>query len=149
MTVNKLDRRTMVKATGAVAAGGLLAGCISDSEGTDGGGGGDGDGNTVSVGPDNSLKFDPEEITVSTGDTVTWEFDSPGHNVSAWPDMSDEVSIPDGAEGFGTMEKGGDEFAKVSKGETFEHTFETAGEYTYVCVPHVGSGMIATVVVEE
>jgi len=138
---------TTVGATAGVA----LAGCSS------GGGGGDddnddgngGDGNTIAVGPGGDFAFEPSEITVSTGDTVTWEFESGSHNVSAWPEMNDTVSIPEGASGFGTMEQGGDAYATVSEGETFEHTFETAGEYTYVCVPHVASDMVGTVVVEE
>lgn len=109
--------------------------------------GGDGD-NVVAAGPDGDLVFDPETITVSTGETVTWEFESPAHNVCAYPDMHDAVSIPEGASGFGTMEQGGDEFAVVSEGETFEHTFETTGEFTYVCVPHAASDMVGTVVVE-
>jgi plastocyanin len=115
----------------------------------DGGGGSGGGDNTVAVSPDGGFAFAPEELTVSVGDTVTWDFQAPTHNVSAWPEMHDDISIPDGAEGFGTMEQGGDGFATVSEGETFEHTFETAGEYTYVCVPHTASGMIGTIVVEE
>ncbi|WP_306293929.1 plastocyanin/azurin family copper-binding protein [Halorientalis salina] len=131
---------------------GGLAGC-SGNGGDDGSGNGTdgdsgGDGNTVAVGPDGQLVFEPEEITVETGETVTWEFESASHNVSAWPSHSEEVSIPDGAEGFGTMEEDGDPMATVGQGETFEHTFETAGEYTYVCVPHVASGMVGTVIVE-
>jgi plastocyanin len=161
MTANHVDRRTMLKSTGAALAGVALAGCIGDSEPTDGSdgndgnggdtdGGGDGNGgggNTVAAGPDGELVFDPEEITVSVGDTVTWEFVSPGHNVYAYDDQED-VSLPDGAEGFGSVEKG-DQFGTNSQGDTFEYTFETAGTYEYVCVPHVASGMVGTVVVEE
>jgi len=43
--------------------------------------------------------FEPEEITISSGETVTWEFESAGHNVSAWPEMNEEIAIPEGAEG--------------------------------------------------
>ncbi|CQH44245.1 halocyanin [Halobacterium hubeiense] len=156
------SRRRFLASTAVVGAA-ALAGC---SGGGGGDGGGDGGGeetteaqttesggssggeNVVQVGPGGQLVFEPEEITVSTGDTVTWEFASPSHNVCAYPEMNDEVSIPDGASGFGTMEQGGDSFALVSQGETYEHTFETPGEYTYVCVPHVGSDMIGTVIVE-
>ncbi|AGN00271.1 halocyanin hcpC [Salinarchaeum sp. Harcht-Bsk1] len=148
------SRRQFVAGTSAVTIA-ALAGCSGggggdgdsdDGDGSsDGGGGGD---NIVAVGPGGDLVFEPDEITISTGETVTWEFESPTHNVSAYPDMSEEISIPDGASGFGTMEEGGDAYETVSEGETFEHTFETAGEYTYVCVPHVASGMIGTIVVE-
>lgn len=145
----------MLKSTGAALAGAALAGCIGDSEPTDGGGenggdtGGDengGSGNTVAAGPDGELVFEPEEITVSVGDTVTWNFESPGHNVYAYDDQGD-VSLPDGAEGFGSVEKG-DQYGTNSEGDTFEYTFETAGTYEYVCVPHVSSGMVGKVIVE-
>ena len=168
------SRRTFVELSataGALAATGALAGCIADPDVTetegagetetdgegattsteDGGGtateGGGGGGTTVAAGPNGELVFDPEEVTIGVGETVTWEFESPGHNVSAVPEDSDEVSIPDGAEPFATYESG-NEFDTVPEGETFEHTFETAGTYTYVCVPHVSAGMIGTVVVE-
>ncbi|CAP13528.1 MULTISPECIES: plastocyanin/azurin family copper-binding protein [Halobacterium] len=163
----RLDRRTMLKSTGAAVTATLLAGCSgggdtgddeSDSEsgeeatGNEAGGGEEASqsgGNTIAVAPDGGFKFEPSELTVSVGDTVTWEFEESSHNVSAWPDMHDKISIPDGASGFGTMDKDGNQFAVVDAGETLEHTFETAGEYTYVCMPHVASGMIGTVVVEE
>lgn len=161
----------MLKSTGAAVAATMLAGCSGggggdgdsggDSGGDDSGnedtttsgdggsGGGSGGGNTVAVSPDGGFTFDPDELTVSVGDTVTWEFQAPTHNVSAWPEMNEQISIPEGAEGFGTMEQGGDAFATVDEGTTFEHTFETAGEYTYVCTPHAASGMVGTIVVEE
>ncbi|MGB9964262.1 plastocyanin/azurin family copper-binding protein [Halobacterium hubeiense] len=158
------SRRRFLASTG-VAGVAALAGCSGGGGGDGGGDGGGGEqttseptetesgdggggGNVVQVGPDGEFVFEPEEITVSVGDTVTWEFASPSHNVCAYPEMSDEVSIPEDASGFGTMEQGGNSMALVSQGETYEHTFETAGEYTYVCVPHVASDMIGTVVVE-
>jgi len=156
MTVNHVDRRTMLRSTGAVLAGAGLAGCIGDSEPTENGGGGEetttgggegGGGNSVAAGPDGNLVFEPEELTVSVGDTVTWEFASPGHNVYAYDDQ-EQVQLPEGAEGFGSAPRG-EKFQTKPEGETFAHTFETAGTYQYVCVPHVSSDMIGTVVVEE
>ena len=85
---------------------------------------------------------------VSVGDTVSWEFESAGHNVSAVPKDSEKVSLPDGAKPFASHESG-DPYAVVEEGKTYEHTFETAGEYTYVCIPHVSSGMVGTVTVTE
>lgn len=130
-----------------------VAGCSSGGnedttepdDSDDGNGGG---GNTIVVGPNNSLRFDPAELTISTGESVTWEFESPSHNVAAWPDMHDKISVPDDASGFGSMDEGGDKNETVSEGETFEHTFDTAGEYTYVCVPHAASDMVGTIIVE-
>lgn len=143
-----VQRRTVLSAIGATTSV-ALAGCSSDNSENPNGNGDGGESNTVAVGPNGDLVFEPEDITVSSGETVTWEFKSASHNVSAWPDMSGEISIPGGAAGFGTMEKGGEKFAVVAEGETFEHTFETTGEYTYVCIPHAASNMIGTVTVEE
>jgi plastocyanin len=151
---DSLTRRTVLKATGAAASAALLAGCSTESGNGSGNGNGEngnGDGpTTVAAGPDNRNVFDPDEVTVSVGDTVVWEFESAGHNVVAWPDGPDQVSIPEGADGFGSVEEGGNYFTTlVEQGDTYEHTFETAGEYTYVCGPHAGVGMVGTVVVEE
>lgn len=144
------SRRLFIKRVGSLAAGGSilgLAGCISDPDVTKTGS--TPEGNTVLAGPNQELVFEPEEITVSVGDSVTWSFESPGHNVSAYPDHHDSISIPDQAEPFGTEGVADDKFATVPEGETFEHTFDVAGEYDYACIPHVSSGMQGTVVVEE
>jgi plastocyanin len=101
----------------------------------------------VTAGPGGANVFEPERVTVSAGDTVGWCFESAGHNVSAVPEHSDRASIPDGAEPFASYE-GGAKFRTVGTGETYAHTFETPGEYTYVCVPHATQGMVGTVVVE-
>ena len=37
----------------------------------------------------------------------------------------------------------------ISPGETFERTFETAGEHRYFCIPHERDGMTGVVVVSE
>jgi plastocyanin len=103
---------------------------------------------TVAAGPDGRFVFEPKEVEVAVGDTVVWEFKSAGHNVSAVPKDSETVSIPNGAKPFASYESG-DLYAVVPEGETYEHTFETPGEYTYVCIPHVTSGMVGTVTVTE
>ena len=102
---------------------------------------------TVIAGPNGNLVFEPENVEVAVGDTVIWEFASAGHNVSAKPAV-DEVSIPRGADPFASYETD-NTYAVVPEGETYDHTFETAGEYTYVCVPHIASGMVANVTVTE
>lgn len=138
-----MRRRTLLRAVGGVSLAGL-AGCSGD-----GGGGTPTPGeNEVLAGPGNSLSFVPETITVSTGTTVTWRFESPAHNVSCVPGHNDAVSLPDGAEPFASYD-GDDKFATLPEGETFEHTFEVAGTYDYVCIPHVTSGMTGTVRVTE
>lgn len=137
---SSVDRRSVLRSTGGALAAGLLAGCGGD-------GGGGTDDNTVIVGRDNKLQFEPAELTIETGETVTWEFESPTHNVCGWPAMDDNISIPEGASGFGSMPEDGDPGATVSTGESYEHTFETAGTYEYLCYPH-RPNMAGTIVVE-
>ncbi|AZH26745.1 plastocyanin/azurin family copper-binding protein [Haloplanus aerogenes] len=100
---------------------------------------------TITVGPGGSLEFDPETTAISQGDTVEFVFDSGGHNVSGHPDAHPKVSLPEGAEPFASYDISGDDINHISlnkAGSTYRHTFETTGEYTYVCVPHAASGMI-------
>ena len=163
-TDGHVDRRTVLKATGAVAAAGLLAGCSDD--------GGNGDGNddsddgdeeamsfdgffdgvdsydgvvdetgsdsvTVTVGTQGNggtYAFDPTAVKVASGTTVTFEWASDTHNVV----VEDQPSGA-GWEGHETIE---------NNGFSFEHTFETAGTYTYFCEPHEAMGMKGAVVVE-
>ena len=79
--------------------------------------------------------MDPEEITISSGDTIKWinsvdDF----HNVVSY-------SIPNGAENFTSpmMKK---------KSEEWSHTFTTKGVYKYHCQPHSFLGMKAVIIVK-
>jgi plastocyanin len=91
----------------------------------DGGGGGGGGGAEVS---EEGIAFQPAEVTVSAGDTVTWtNNDSVAHDVTA--------------DSFSSGDAGG-----MSPGDTFEQTFDEAGTFDYVCTVH--PGMEGTVVVE-
>ena len=93
--------------------------------GDDGGGGGGGGGAEVS---EEGIAFNPAEVTVGVGDTVTWtNNDSVGHDVTA--------------DSFSSGDPGG-----MAPGDTFEHTFEEAGTFDYVCTVH--PGMEGSVVVE-
>jgi plastocyanin len=68
-------------------------------------------------------KFVPQTINVAPGDTVTWDFKGAVvHNVTG--------------EGFDSGNK---------KTGTFEHQFNSAGDYPYVCTIH--QGMKGTVTV--
>ena len=103
----------------------------------------------VIVAPEDELVFDPAELSVSAGETVRWGFANAGHNVSCRPKDADEVALPDGAEPFASYSPGDDpDVTLVQGGETYEHTFEVPGEYTYVCIPHADSGMVGTIRVE-
>jgi plastocyanin len=105
---------------------------------------------TIAVGPGGSLQFEPANMAVSQGDTVEWIFESGGHNVSGHPDAHSDVELPEGAEPFASYDISGDEINHISlneAGSTYRHTFETTGQYTYVCVPHAASGMIGHIMV--
>jgi len=89
---------------------------------------------TVSVGAQGNggaFAFDSAAIRISTGTTVTWEWTGQGaqHNV---------------ADEGGAFESD----LSAEEGFTFEHTFEEAGTYRYVCTPHRSLGMKGAVVVE-
>lgn len=87
------------------------------------------------------LTFEPAEITVAVGDTVTWEVtESIGapHSVTS--------GAPGGPDIGAEFDSGDD--GLVNNGETFEHTFETAGTFAYYCTVH-GASMSGQVVVEE
>jgi plastocyanin len=152
--VNRTTRRESLRGIATAIAAVGLAGCGGD-DGGDGGDGGSGDGDRVEM--TDELVFDPAEITVDVGTTVTWEtVGDVGHSVTAYED-----EIPDGAEYFASggfdseqaardnYEAGNPDSGDVPSGETYEHTFETAGEYGYFCIPHEAQDMVGTVTVEE
>jgi plastocyanin len=67
--------------------------------------------------PNNDLSFDPPQISVPTGSIVSWtNADSIQHTVT-----SDE----------GLFDAG-----PISPGDTFENTFDSAGEFGYHCAIH-------------
>lgn len=124
MTGGLPRRAALQKAGGVIGVSLALSGCL---------GGGDGGGGLVVESRD--YEFDPFELTLSVGETVTWEFVDPGHNVSCVPDHSEFVELPEGAAPFASYS--GDNPGRTDpEGATYEYTFETAGEYHYVCIPH-------------
>jgi plastocyanin len=156
--VGMTDRTTRRRllALGGTALATTLAGCGEDGrdgggDGADGSDGssdaGDGGDTTptdrpteepdqeILVGPGGSLVFDPAEVTVSTGATVQWTWESDFHTVTV-------ESQPEGENWNGTGEETYDE------GYTHVHTFSTAGTYEYFCQPHRGQGMVGTLTVE-
>lgn len=99
----------------------------------------------VIAGPDGDVVFEPAELSVSVGETVRWGFASSGHNVCCRPDDSDDVDLPTGAEPFASYGPTQSPRQLVAQGETYEHTFDVAGTYVYVCIPHVSRDMIGTI----
>ncbi len=75
-----------------------------------------------------NFAFSPATITISTGEKVVWRNDdNVGHTVTS--DSGSELDSP-----------------LLSQGQTYEHTFNTAGSFPYHCTPH--SFMTATVIVQ-
>lgn len=135
----RLERRRLFTAI-PVALAGSLTGCLSGPSFRDA---------DVIAGPENQNVFEPAELTVSVGDTVTWGFASAGHNVCCRPDHSDDAGLSDDAEPFASY--GPDESPESSlipRGETFEHAFDVPGQYDYVCIPHDDLGMTGAIHVE-
>ncbi|PSP48951.1 halocyanin [Halobacteriales archaeon QH_7_69_31] len=95
-------------------------------------------GQDVVVGPNGLLVFEPDEFTISAGATVTWEWDSDGHNVRP-------SSTPGGSDWSGTP--GGDG-TTYDEGYVHEHTFTTTGTYEYYCAPHRSAGMTGSFTVD-
>ncbi|MFP8956343.1 plastocyanin/azurin family copper-binding protein [Natrialbaceae archaeon A-CW3] len=123
----------------AVTAGASASGLAQEDEegeeedGENGNGNGGGGGTEfVEVG-DNY--YEPDSLTIEPGTTVVWEWvGQADHNV-------EPTEIPDDAEwdGHPDLKADGD----------YEFTFDTEGTYDYVCTPHVGVGMVATIEVTE
>lgn len=83
----------------------------------------------VKMGSNGNLVFDPPEVTISAGETVSFVNDMlPPHNiiVEGRPDLSRESLM-------------------FSPGESQDVVFSDPGDYTYWCGPHKGAGMIGTI----
>lgn len=136
-------------ATGLAATALPLAGCSAPSDGDSATTEPNGDGGTTTVDMTDELTFEPQEIEISPGTTVVWEnVGSIGHTVTAYED-----EIPDEAEYFASGGFDSESAAKdgypdegnIPEGESYEHTFETSGEFGYYCIPHEANGMVGTV----
>jgi len=79
----------------------------------------------IQMGAGGNLIFEPNELTVEVGDTVTFvNGELPPHNVVFLD--HDELSHSDLA---------------FMSGEQFPVTFTEPGEYEFQCEPHAGAGM--------
>tara|TARA_B100001250_G_scaffold261796_1_gene225542 strand:+ start:4006 stop:4365 length:360 start_codon:yes stop_codon:yes gene_type:complete len=86
----------------------------------------------IQMGAGGNLVFEPNEISVSVGDTVTFtNGDLPPHNLVFLDNP--ELSHPDLA---------------FMSGEQFPVTFTDAGDYEFQCEPHAGAGMKGVIHVE-
>ena len=79
----------------------------------------------IQMGAGGNLVFEPNEVTINTGETVTFtNGELPPHNVIFAG--HEELSHPDLA---------------FMSGEQFPVTFTEAGDYEFQCDPHAGAGM--------
>ena len=79
----------------------------------------------ITMGSGGNLVFEPNEVTISAGETVTFiNGDLPPHNmvVEGYP----ELSHPD---------------LSFVGGDSFDVTFDEAGDYEFQCEPQAGAGM--------
>lgn len=74
--------------------------------------------------------FDPAQLTVKVGTTVTWK--SVGQSTHDLAARDGSFSDPG-----------------MSFGQTYSVTFAKAGRYPYVCMQHEGDGMVGVVTVVE
>ena len=65
----------------------------------------------------NEMKFNPPSLDIKPGDTVRWTNDD---------DRDHTVSASDGSFKSGNLRSG----------DTFEHTFQKAGKFSYACSYH-------------
>ena len=77
--------------------------------------------------------FSPDTLTITVGDTVTWNNTQGFHNINATL-----VTYPSNPEGFGNTVAGA--------GWSFQWVFTIAGAYDYQCDPHAGTGMTGVII---
>jgi len=98
-------------------------------------------------------EFLPQRYVIAAGETVVWGNNgSRGHTVTAYESLPDDAAYF-ASGGFDSKAEAEGEWARtgagnIAPGSTFEHTFETVGEYPYYCIPHEDVGMVGTIVVE-
>jgi plastocyanin len=102
----------------------------------------------VTIEMTNELRFSPDNITITKGQTVTWvnSSDMP-HTATGDPAQNpvadqfpDYATLPAGAEAWDS--------GILQPGESFSYTFDVEGTYNYFCLPHVLAGMTGTITVQ-
>ena len=131
----------------AMATLAVFGGCSNNDNGTSGYGdngskGGMREATTVEL--TSGHTFSPREITIRSGETVTWKNTSKDvHTVTADParaSKKEHVSLPVGAKPFHS--------AEIPPGKTWSMSFSIPGTYKYVCSFHEDHGMLGTIIVK-
>ncbi|MFZ6003414.1 MAG: plastocyanin/azurin family copper-binding protein [Actinomycetota bacterium] len=120
MTTNTLRSTRRLTMALATAAGIALAGCGGDD-------GGSQEASEVLI---ELVAFQPEQLEVPAGATVTWRNADPGaHTVTSG-------SVEQGGAGVTLQPDGAFDSGELAKGETFERAFAEPGTYPYFCSIH-------------
>jgi plastocyanin len=101
---------------------------------------------TVMVGQNALLTYQPATLPIKVGDTVRWVWGSSFHNVVSGQ-VTNGIGTADGIFCFPNDTN----CASAPLGntnDTYDHTFTTAGTFSYFCSPHASSGMVGTIVVQ-
>lgn len=86
--------------------------------------------------------FEPQEVEVTSGDTVVWVNESPiVHRVSDDPRWASGVGFPDGADPFDS--------SGIQPGGGYSRVPTVPGVYTYACPEHAQLGMTGRIVVKK
>ena len=96
----------------------------------------------VTVGPNGLLTFSPATITINVGDTVRWTWASDGHDVASGMDCQPDNKFCD------NNNTNCASAPILNMGDTYSHTFNTPGVYSYICLPHC-PGMKGTITVQS
>ena len=78
--------------------------------------------------------FNPSNLTIAVGDTVTWINTGGMHNVNG-----NQSTFANNPASFGNS---------LGSGWTYSHVFTIPGTYDYQCDPHAGMGMVGSVLVQ-
>ena len=87
----------------------------------------------LNKGADGAMVFEPAQVQVAPGDTVTFIPTDKSHNAETIKEI-----LPEGAEPF-----------KGKINDEIVVTFTEPGAYGVKCLPHLGMGMVALVVVGD
>ena len=86
----------------------------------------------VTMGSGGNLIFEPNEITIDAGESITFvNGELPPHNMM----VADHPEYSHSDLAF-------------APGESFDVTFDKVGDYKFQCDPHAGAGMVGVIHVE-
>ena len=118
--------------------GSVAVACSSSSDNTSSSSGATGDGGTTPAGNAVTVKnfaFAPATLTIKAGETVTWTWAGGSHTVTSGASCKGDMAYTSGL--------------KSATGDTFTHTYPTAGTFEYFCEPHcAASAMKGTIIVQ-